>query len=102
MNEKYLYGVPFVLLLNKIDLLVKKLERFEKQGVNLNDHFPTLRLGFKYDEALDTIVEHFRSELLQLVSAPRVIGTYVICAVDTQFQNMFKGIVKKFITASDL
>ena len=97
-----LYDIPIVLLLNKVDLLEEKLKRFEEQGVNLNEYFPTLRLGFNYDVALEAILDHFQSELLRLVSAPRIIGTYVISAIDTQFQNMFKGIVKKFLTALNL
>ena len=39
---------PIILVLNRVDLLEKKLVAKEKEGVNLDDYFPELGLGTDY------------------------------------------------------
>lgn len=96
--------LPFVLFLNKQDLLIDKLQKLEKRGENLDKYFPSLNLGTDYTNAVDKVQEYMKNELLSVTEEKSRIITHYVTATDKDtFRKVFKAaaqiVLKKAITS---
>ena len=96
VNSPQLKEKPVILLLNKVDLLSRKLKDMERNGICLNEFFPDLELGMKYDNAEETILRHFQTEFESQVDTGRV-RTYATSAIDSKEICTIVNLIKSFI-----
>lgn len=84
---------PFVLFLNKQDLLEDKLKKLKAQNANLDDYFPSLGLGTNYDNALPEIRQYYKQKFLSVVTHDkgRIITHFVTATDKDTFKKVFQS-----------
>ena len=102
VKEPHLRNGPIFLVLNKIDVLVEKLQWFEEQNITLDNFFPELGLGTTYKDAYSKIVVHLMEQLESCVPGGRVMGRYVTSAVKQEATAVMKSILHKIICNPEL
>lgn len=85
---------PFVLFLNKEDLLIEKLKKMENEGKNLDEFFPDLKLGTNYDNVVEKVKAHIRDKYLAEINEQqrdRVMPHYITATDKDIFLQIFQA-----------
>ena len=93
--------VPIVLVLNKVDVLERKLLWFKETKTSLDDYFPELELGSNHDGSLDIVLKHLTKRLEECVPRTRLLGCYHTSAVKHETRVVLRNLLRRIGVAED-
>lgn len=88
---------PFILFLNKEDILKEKLNKLEEQGADLEAYFPGIKLDNNKASVLNTVKEYLKNEFLNYITPEqrsRIIPHYITATDKDTFIKVFDSATK--------